>query len=140
MIQCPICKSLCFDDMDVCYGCMHRFGADPGAEGFMASGLPDFEPEEPEKDDGIAVQSVCTSSADASAPHLVDPMGNHRVELVVSIQPVVVCDGCGRESRGKACDCTPSENGVTAHEIALEAENILARSFEHGAPPTGAGG
>ena len=126
--------------MDVCYGCMHRFSTDLGAEGFMASGLPAFEPEEPEEDDGIAVQDACTSAANASTPHLVDPMGNHRVELVVSIQPVVVCDGCGREGRGKACDCAPSESGATAHEIALEVENILARSFDHGAPPTGSDG
>lgn len=22
---CPVCKSRCFDDMDTCYGCMHKF-------------------------------------------------------------------------------------------------------------------
>lgn len=32
MKVCPICKARCFDDMEVCYGCMHRF---------------DFEDEEP---------------------------------------------------------------------------------------------
>jgi hypothetical protein len=25
MKECPICHAHCFDDMDVCYGCMHRF-------------------------------------------------------------------------------------------------------------------
>ena len=25
---CPVCKSRCFDDMQVCYGCMHRFDAE----------------------------------------------------------------------------------------------------------------
>jgi len=25
MKTCPICSSECFDDMEVCYGCMHRF-------------------------------------------------------------------------------------------------------------------
>lgn len=25
MKVCPVCKSRCFDDMDVCYGCMHKF-------------------------------------------------------------------------------------------------------------------
>lgn len=25
MIECPICHAKCFDDMDTCYGCMHRF-------------------------------------------------------------------------------------------------------------------
>lgn len=25
MKTCPICKARCFDDMELCYGCMHRF-------------------------------------------------------------------------------------------------------------------
>ena len=25
MKTCPICKARCFDDMEICYGCMHRF-------------------------------------------------------------------------------------------------------------------
>ncbi len=25
MKECPICHGTCFDDMEVCYGCMHRF-------------------------------------------------------------------------------------------------------------------
>lgn len=28
MKVCPICKARCFDDMDTCYGCLHRFGSD----------------------------------------------------------------------------------------------------------------
>lgn len=28
MKTCPICKARCFDDMAICYGCMHRFEAD----------------------------------------------------------------------------------------------------------------
>ena len=28
MKTCPVCKSLCFDDMPVCYGCMHDFERD----------------------------------------------------------------------------------------------------------------
>lgn len=27
MKKCPVCKTAVFDDMDVCYGCMHRFSA-----------------------------------------------------------------------------------------------------------------
>lgn len=48
MKQCPVCKSQCFDDMDVCYGCMHRFD-----EGLLTQvlhqddGLTEFEVEEP---------------------------------------------------------------------------------------------
>ncbi len=29
---CPTCKSKLFDDMDTCFGCMHRFGTDPERE------------------------------------------------------------------------------------------------------------
>ncbi len=25
MKVCPVCQARCFDDMDVCYGCLHRF-------------------------------------------------------------------------------------------------------------------
>ena len=25
MRTCPVCGARCFDDMEVCYGCMHRF-------------------------------------------------------------------------------------------------------------------
>ncbi len=36
--KCPVCGSACFSDMDICYGCLHRFGKDEpvvfvGAEG-----------------------------------------------------------------------------------------------------------
>lgn len=32
MKVCPVCKARCFDDMEVCYGCLHRFAKKPGAE------------------------------------------------------------------------------------------------------------
>ena len=28
MKECPICHASCFDDMDVCYGCLHDFTMD----------------------------------------------------------------------------------------------------------------
>ncbi|MEG1397894.1 MAG: hypothetical protein RSC47_04500 [Raoultibacter sp.] len=36
MKTCPICKARCFDDMKICYGCMHQFeaaGATSGDDG-----------------------------------------------------------------------------------------------------------
>ena len=33
MKTCPICQATCFDDMDTCYGCLHRFNAANEAEG-----------------------------------------------------------------------------------------------------------
>ena len=32
MKECPVCKARCFDDMDVCYGCLHRFCDDEERE------------------------------------------------------------------------------------------------------------
>ena len=32
MKTCPVCKATVFDDMDVCYGCLYRFSATPGAQ------------------------------------------------------------------------------------------------------------
>ncbi|MEG0477097.1 MAG: hypothetical protein RR572_05460 [Raoultibacter sp.] len=29
MKTCPICKARCFDDMEICYGCMHQFEVAP---------------------------------------------------------------------------------------------------------------
>lgn len=36
MKTCPVCKARCFDDMEICYGCMHRFdevAREPGSPG-----------------------------------------------------------------------------------------------------------
>lgn len=33
MKTCPICKARCFDDMEICYGCMHRFEEAPEDRG-----------------------------------------------------------------------------------------------------------
>ena len=34
MKTCPICQAVCFDDMDVCFGCLHSFANDvSGREG-----------------------------------------------------------------------------------------------------------
>ena len=29
---CPVCESTLFDDMDMCFGCLYRFGSDPALE------------------------------------------------------------------------------------------------------------
>ena len=34
---CPVCKARCFDDMQVCYGCMHRFDQDAQAKESQSS-------------------------------------------------------------------------------------------------------
>lgn len=37
MKTCPICKATLFDDMEVCYGCMHRFDDCDGEAGVLSS-------------------------------------------------------------------------------------------------------
>ena len=32
MKECPICATALFDDMEVCYGCLYRFGSEPAME------------------------------------------------------------------------------------------------------------
>lgn len=39
--KCPICKTTLFGDMDICYGCMYRFGSDPEIEARFASASGD---------------------------------------------------------------------------------------------------
>ena len=81
MVECPVCKSMCFDDMEVCYGCMHRF--DRGyvfSDGRTSSGLPDFEVEEPKAPKRVASPALPTS--------LVLPVDGQGYNLVISVQPV----------------------------------------------------
>ena len=33
MRQCPVCQAWCFDDMPICFGCMHRFDNDEEPHG-----------------------------------------------------------------------------------------------------------
>lgn len=42
MKTCPVCQATLFDDMGVCYGCMHEF--DPMAEGGLELGRAEEEP------------------------------------------------------------------------------------------------
>lgn len=45
---CPVCHSMCFSDMDTCYGCLHKFD-DARDASCVDLSLSDesFEPEEP---------------------------------------------------------------------------------------------
>ncbi|WP_297153391.1 hypothetical protein [uncultured Ellagibacter sp.] len=47
MKVCPVCKARVFDDMDTCYGCLHRFESsaaqDAGESGFDPEEPPDYQ-------------------------------------------------------------------------------------------------
>ena len=54
MKVCPVCQLKCFDDMEICYGCMHRFDqAQDGQRHGDAGGQPDAGSE----DRGSAVEA-----------------------------------------------------------------------------------
>ena len=54
MKVCPVCKARVFDDMDTCYGCLHRFDSSD-VEKAHGGG---FEPEEPPDYSGKARNSA----------------------------------------------------------------------------------
>ncbi|ANE21975.1 hypothetical protein AAY81_01015 [Denitrobacterium detoxificans] len=87
MKTCPVCQATCFDDMDVCYGCMHRFptaslgkenpsskkAAGSGSSG--AQGAPAVRPGAfAVGEDGIASLRI--------------PLGSSEYELSVQVRPV----------------------------------------------------
>lgn len=47
---CPVCGQELFDDMRVCYGCMHEFADSPGSpQALQFAALPDIEIDEPDE-------------------------------------------------------------------------------------------
>ncbi len=42
MKTCPVCKARLFEDMDTCYGCMHRFDEDEPMHAEVKSRSPRF--------------------------------------------------------------------------------------------------
>lgn len=40
MKVCPVCRSRCFDDMKVCYGCLYEFKNDANSEYFHEKNFP----------------------------------------------------------------------------------------------------
>lgn len=94
MKTCPICAARCFDDMEVCYGCMHRFDEAGGPQRQdVESGSFSRE----RKEEGVACASAPKLSArvegfsEASeVTTLLDGMQGAcaRWELVVSLRPV----------------------------------------------------
>lgn len=56
MKVCPVCKAACFDDMEVCYGCLHRFS--PEREDDLWA---EFEQEELMRQEGLLTQEAPSS-------------------------------------------------------------------------------
>lgn len=76
MKNCPVCEARCFDDMEICYGCLHRFGEE----------LPEdeFEPDEPDE----ALAAASWGEAEAGANEEPERQPGERPEPQHASQPV----------------------------------------------------
>lgn len=102
MKTCPVCRSLCFDDMPICYGCMHSFSRDGShdvgsTEADPAGGNPANHPA-----DSKGPGKVGDSSA--------SPLGM-RIPMITSVLPSPRPDETARIPRQM-----PTAVRSTAHE------------------------
>lgn len=44
MKTCPVCHTTLFEDMEVCYGCLYRFGSEPALEKTMNEREEELQP------------------------------------------------------------------------------------------------
>lgn len=104
MKTCPICHSRCFDDMEICFGCMHRF--DDGDEGVSKTQrleIPIVELENIDDPHGEVCQQpdcACADPLQGTTENPEDqvmriPVGQQAMnplavgyQLVISLQPV----------------------------------------------------
>lgn len=106
MKTCPVCQSQCFDDMDVCFGCMYRFAVDaptPQQESASDEVRPVVEvPEEPVE---------------------VSPL-EQRAALYPGYQLVIQMVPIGNEH---ACSCHTQErkNGTASHNAVSKGMNRM---------------
>ena len=124
MIQCPVCKSICFDDMEVCFGCMHRFDdAVDSLGGCMASGLPEFEVEEPRA--RVAEESRVWLADQGSDPISFEiPADGRGYNVVISILPASGADASLPSSRRKATETGSEDVSLPVPEVMCVSEPL----------------
>lgn len=120
---CPVCKAHCFDDMEVCYGCLHRFDADDA---------PVFLEETPEIDEPTRVLPVLNAEPPYSENRSVAPSSETvvldgalercRIVVEVKIEPRRAVDpkGSGRAKpkREKTMEHLPNPVHATSDTAA----------------------
>lgn len=87
MKTCPVCKARCFDDMEICYGCLHRF-RNAAAEGSPQQETEVKKPEDPfqEGDVPIAEQHLPQSASALRAAPAVRVPARVDAEVIVPEQ------------------------------------------------------
>ena len=91
MKTCPVCSARCFDDMEVCYGCLYVF-AEQASSDLLAEGEEEFEPEEVseqafQKTLGLASDEIPTALNCANRPTQAN------TETAKSVDSPKHCDG-----------------------------------------------
>ena len=112
MKTCPVCKAQVFDDMPVCFGCMHRFDEDE-AQAFAPVEAPVSAPSPTAARDPLPA-SVVPAAAPPAAPEAANG--------VVARAPVSM--------PAPAYAAPPAAAAPSLHPI----RQALARPFSHGLP------
>lgn len=87
---CPVCNSRCFDDMDTCYGCLHRFTEDDTKNETQYNNSSDevLIPEYFETETFVDIQedtNVVTHGAHAKEPCIKDEKIKVKIEIPKSV-------------------------------------------------------
>ena len=126
MKVCPVCKTTLFEDMEVCYGCLYRFGSEPALEK-AASNLEEAAPLREGDMRRWAVRLEVRSLSDPDqvwAAELIPPYEVHRWEprhrrCAVAGRVLLASRGrCGRRLR---CRRLGGELGEELLRLGLEA-------------------
>ena len=118
MKTCPVCKTTLFDDMEVCYGCMHRFDIEnDDGEVVVASVAPRSHAED--NDSPVSELHAENGVPQASEPHA--DKASHGVDGSLQVsEPHVKEKPQGHE---KAPAPQEGEGAVHAWTIKLEMRN-----------------
>ena len=128
MKQCPICKSQCFDDMEVCYGCMHRFNEKAIANVMQPIGRCDeFEVEEPKNMEVVASCLESSQPSDVPAKIMI-PMDGSAYNLVISVQPISPSHGPSSQKPrfDLSSKSTPLSNESLFQDVDIEELELIA--------------
>ena len=127
MKTCPVCKARTFDDAEVCYGCMHRFGSTPTEVLADAGG---WEPEE-----GVSLGRL---AAHETKPQMESPAEEERVAGHAALVEAPVPDKEGTsgehdvrsEGRHAAERARCLSGGISAQESRRELTHREAQPVE----------
>jgi hypothetical protein len=104
MKTCPVCKARCFDDMEICYGCLHRFERDAAGESPQRE-IAQQRPDDPFQEGGAAVAAqhlpeFVSVPVAAPAAHVSAPVDAELMEPEQEAAHVLRRDGASFDAMG----------------------------------------